>query len=80
MAEQIPQAWIDQEVTVFYDTEGGKQTGTLVSVSEQGLVVRSEPGERNEGTFWYPLTSVIRLKQGRAAKRGTRRTRALTKF
>ena len=72
MAEQIPQAWIDQEVTVYYGPEESKQTGTLVSVSEQGLVVRSEPGERDEGAFWHPLTSVIRLKHG-GAKRGTTR-------
>jgi hypothetical protein len=70
MAEQIPEAWIDQEVTVFYGPREIKQEGTLVSVSEQGLVVRSAPGDRDEGAFWYPLTSVIRLKHGGRAKRG----------
>jgi hypothetical protein len=75
MAEQIPEAWIDQEVTVYYGPEARRQTGTLVSVSEQGLVVKSEPGKRDEGDFWYPLTSVIRLKHGRA-KGGTTKMRA----
>jgi hypothetical protein len=72
MAEQIPQAWIGQEVTVYFGPEERWQTGTLVSVSEQGLVVRSTPGERNVGVFWYPLTSVVRLMHGRAKKPGLR--------
>jgi hypothetical protein len=72
MAEQIPQAWIDQEVTVFYGPGEGKQTGTLVSVSEHGLVVSSKAGERDDSVFWYPLRSVIRLRHGRA-EGGTRK-------
>ena len=55
MTEQIPEAWIDQEVTVYYGPKESSYTGTLVSVSERGLLVRSKPGERDED-FWYPLT------------------------
>jgi hypothetical protein len=54
MAEQIPQAWIDQQVTVYFDPNGSPQTGMLVSVSEQGLVVRSEPGEEDEAPSGIP--------------------------
>jgi hypothetical protein len=72
MAEQIPEAWIDQEVTVYFGPEERRHTGTLVSVSEQGLVVRSKPGERDESVFWYPLTSVIRLRHGWAGGGTTR--------
>jgi len=66
MAEQIPEAWIGQEITVYFGPEERRQTGTLASVSEQGLVVRSKPGESDESVFWYPISSVIRLKHGRA--------------
>jgi hypothetical protein len=65
MAEQIPEAWIGQEVTVFFGSEGYRQEGTLESVSEQGIVVRSVQGVEDEHIFWYPLTSVIRIRQGR---------------
>ena len=33
MEEQIPEAWVGQEVTVFFGQEGNYQGGTLVSVS-----------------------------------------------
>jgi hypothetical protein len=76
MAEQIPEDWVDQEVTVFYGPEEHGQTGTLVSVSEQGLVVRGKPGKKDEGDFWHPLTSVIRLRHGGARRStGTRLVR-----
>jgi hypothetical protein len=65
MEEQIPEAWIGQEVTVFFGSEGYRQEGTLESVSEQGVVVRSVQGVEDEHIFWYPLTSVIRIRQGR---------------
>jgi hypothetical protein len=66
MEEQIPEAWIGQEVTVFFGSaEGYRQEGTLESVSEQGIVVRSVQGVEDENIFWYPLTSVIRIRQGR---------------
>ena len=63
MPEQIPEARIDQEVTVYYGPKESSYTGKLVSVSERGLLVRSKPGERDED-LWYPLTSVIRLRHG----------------
>jgi hypothetical protein len=63
MAEQIPEAWVGQEVIVDFGP-GHRQAGTLESVSERGLVVRSTR-EHMENVFWYPLTSVTRLLKGR---------------
>ena len=63
MAEQIPEAWIGQEVIVLYGP-GNRQAGTLEDVSERGIVVRSTRDE-TENVFWYPLTSVTRLLKGR---------------
>jgi hypothetical protein len=64
MAEQIPEAWIGQEVIVYFGPAGQRQAGTLEDVSEKGIVVRSTRDE-TENVFWYPLTSVTRLLQGR---------------
>jgi hypothetical protein len=63
MAEkQIPEAWIGQEVIVYFGPGGQRQAGTLEVVSEKGIVVRSRR-DNTESVFWYPLTSVIRLLQ-----------------
>jgi hypothetical protein len=62
MAEQIPEAWVGQEVIVLYGP-GQRQAGTLEDVSERGIVVRSTR-EGRENVFWYPLTSVTRLMKG----------------
>jgi hypothetical protein len=64
MAQRIPEAWVGQEVTVYFGLEGYRQQGILESVSERGIVVRSMHGGEDEHLFWYPLTSVIRLMQG----------------
>jgi hypothetical protein len=67
MAEQvpeIPEAWVGQEVTVYFG-QGHQQGGTLVSVSDKGLVLRSER-DGIEGVYWYPHSSVIRLLHGRS--------------
>ena len=40
MAEQIPEAWIGQEVIVYFEP-AQRQAGTLEDVSERGIVVRS---------------------------------------
>ena len=63
MAEQIPEAWVGQEVIVYFGP-GQRQAGMLEDVSERGIVVRSTRDE-TENVFWYPLTSVTRLLQGR---------------
>jgi hypothetical protein len=62
MAEQIPEAWVGQEVIVHFGP-GNRQAGTLEDVSERGIVVRSTREDR-ENVFWYPLTSVTRLMKG----------------
>jgi hypothetical protein len=51
MAEQIPEAWIGQVVTVYFGLEGYRQPGILKSVSERGIVVQSglDPGARPPG-------------------------------
>jgi len=65
MAEQIseiPEAWVDQEVTVYFG-QRELSVGTLESVSEKGIVVRHmEDGI--EQVYWYPNSSVTRLLQG----------------
>jgi hypothetical protein len=63
MAEQIREAWVGQEVIVYFGP-GHRQAGTLEDVSERGIVVRSTRDE-TENVFWYPLTSVTRLLKGR---------------
>jgi hypothetical protein len=63
MAEQIPEAWVGQEVIVYFGP-GQRQAGMLEDVSERDIVVRSTRDE-TENVFWYPLTSVTRLLQGR---------------
>jgi hypothetical protein len=63
MAEQIPEAWLGQEVIVYFEP-GHRQAGTLEQVSEKGIVVRSTR-EDVHNVFWYPLTSVTRLMKGR---------------
>jgi hypothetical protein len=64
MAQQIPEAWVGQEVIVLFGPGGTRQAGTLEDVSERGIVVRSTR-EGRENVFWYPLTSVTRLMKGR---------------
>jgi hypothetical protein len=64
MSEQIPEAWVGQEVIVYFGPAGQRQAGTLESVSERGIVVRSTR-EDMENVFWYPHTSVTRLLKGR---------------
>jgi len=63
MAEQIPEAWVGQEVTVYIGLDH-REVGTLEAVSETGIVVRATRADI-ESVFWYPLTSVTRLLQGR---------------
>jgi hypothetical protein len=63
MAEHIPEAWVGQEVIVYFGP-GQRQAGMLDHVSERGIVVRSTR-EDIENVFWYPLTSVTRLLKGR---------------
>jgi hypothetical protein len=63
LAEQIPEAWVGQEVIVYF-APGQRQAGTLEDVSEKGIVVRSTRDE-TEHVFWDPLTSVTRLLKGR---------------
>jgi hypothetical protein len=62
MAEPIPEAWVGQEVIVYFEP-GHRHAGTLEQVSERGIVVRSTR-EEVENVFWYPLTSVTRLMKG----------------
>jgi hypothetical protein len=62
-AEWIPEAWIGQEVTVYFGADH-REVCTLEAVSERGIVVRATRLEI-ESVFWYPLTSITRLLQGR---------------
>jgi len=61
---EIPEAWVGQEVTVYFG-ESYQQGGTLVSVSEKGIVVR-HMHDGIEAVYWYPHSSVTRLLHGRS--------------
>jgi hypothetical protein len=65
MAEQIPEAWIGQEVTVYFGLEVHRHRGILESVSERGIVVQSGEEGAEEHVFWYPHTSVLRVMRGK---------------
>ena len=39
---------------MYFGLEGYRQQGTLESVSERGIVVRSMQGGEDEHVFWYP--------------------------
>jgi hypothetical protein len=54
MMEQIPEAWVGQGVTVFFGQEGNRQGGTLVSVSERDIVVRSARDMMSRASFGIP--------------------------
>lgn len=83
MTEQPPEAWIGQEVTVYYGYHvaqtgiGGSNrvTGTLKSVSDRGVVVTGLRGDV-EQTAFYPFSSIDRLLYGSppAPKARTMRT------
>jgi len=67
MAEQmpeVPEAWIGQEVTVYFGQRELSVVGTLESVSEKGIAVREMP-RGIEKVYWYPHSSVTRLLQGK---------------
>jgi hypothetical protein len=65
MEEQIPEAWVGHEVTVYFSQANHRDVGTLVSVSEKGLVVRSIQHDV-ESVYWYPYSSITRILHGRA--------------
>jgi len=65
MEEQIPEAWVGHEVTVYFGQAQHKDVGTLVSVSEKGIVVRHMQADFEE-VYWYPNSSVTRLLHGRS--------------
>jgi hypothetical protein len=65
MEEQIPEAWVGHEVTVYFGQGQQREWGTLVAVTDKGLVVRSK--ERGvEKVYWYPHSSITRILYGSA--------------
>ncbi len=59
----IPEAWIGEEVTVFYSPlKSDRMTGTLESVDERGIVLRNVEGTKDEAVYWYPITSVVSVR------------------
>lgn len=68
MAEQIPEAWIGQEVAIYPST-GSAQVGTPESINARGAVVRSKgEGDEEDLIGWYPITSVARIMPTRKEK------------
>jgi hypothetical protein len=49
---------------LYFGLTDHRQAGSIVDVSEKGIVVQSTRDE-TENVFWYPLTSVTRLMKGR---------------
>lgn len=43
MAEQIPEAWIGEEVTIAFGTKGGRNVGELQAVGDKGLAIKVMP-------------------------------------
>jgi hypothetical protein len=64
MAEQIPEAWIGEEVTVGFGPEDSRRWGTLRSVTERGLVVDVQV-EGGPVETYYPIGSVHAMSKGR---------------
>jgi hypothetical protein len=59
----IPEAWIGEEVTVFYSPlKSDRMTGTLESVEDRGIVLRNVEGTKDEAVYWYPITSVMSVR------------------
>ena len=65
--EEIPEAWVGQEVTVYSGQRELPTLGTLESVSEKGIVVRHVQDDIEE-VYWYPHSSVTRLLHGRSLR------------
>ena len=64
MAEQIPEAWIGEEVSVRLVKRSAPE-GVLESVDERGIVVRTLVEGEEDFVAWYPLTSVVRVARAR---------------
>ncbi len=60
MADQVPEAWIGQEVAVNFGGESA-HVGILESVDERGILVRTAVEDGEDYVAWYPMTSVGRL-------------------
>ncbi len=59
----IPEAWIGEEVTVFYSpSKSARMTGTLASVDERGIILRNVERTKDEAVYWYPITSVVSVR------------------
>jgi hypothetical protein len=61
MAEQIPEAWIGQEVVVHHSGGESGHVGVLESIDGRGLVIRTQVEEEEDYVAWYPITSVARI-------------------
>jgi len=71
MAERIPEAWIGQEVTLYFGSEVHRHRGILESASELGIVVRSTHGGEDEHVFWNPPNLCNPAHAGHAAESGS---------
>lgn len=67
MAEQIPEAWIGQEVVVHH-SGGSGHVGVLESIDGRGVVIRTQVEEEEDYVAWYPITAVVRIATPRPEK------------
>lgn len=58
MAEQVPEAWKGEAVTIVHHGKDGQvqYRGILASLTNRGVVIESE---RKDQTHFFPWTSVI---------------------
>jgi hypothetical protein len=63
--DQIPDAWIGQEVNVTYIAAGKTNdvNCTITQVNDRGVGV-----ERGEKTSFFPWTSIVRIDLGHASQ------------
>lgn len=68
MAEQAPDTWVGEEVTVRYGPEDNHRTsGTLEALNERGALLRSPGRNEGEAELFYPWASIVSIRRGETA-------------
>jgi hypothetical protein len=65
MAEQTPEAWIGQDVTIFFGPKGSRNIGVLREVGDKGLMIEVPSDNEKPFELWYPYGSIARMGKGR---------------
>lgn len=70
MAEQIPEAWIGEDVTIFYGPKATRHVGVLKAVTDRGLAVEITVEDEGPLEIWYPYASISNVMRGRPRRLG----------